>query len=244
MESICDIKSNLYLVITALFLMDVSYWITITLLFLTTIYIACSIILSFKKPKINISNTINNTTFANETVPDRRIKKYEFLVDFAQTTYSNEVHRITNLDNKANTIIGFISVAISILIGFGALEFFAKITTTNYLMIYSLAIGTLVFAIFAALYALKIRTWDLSLDIGHLYQNYMTHSTYASTLKTFLESFEDPINRIGDQNDNKAKWIQMSWYLILLGLNLIFIFFILTVFTNITNGVPLTTQLN
>ena len=96
-------------------------------------------------------------------------------------------------------------------------------------MIYILAIGTLVAAIICALCALRIRTLDWAFDIGHLHQNYMTHGTYASTLKTILESFTDPINRIGYQNDNKAKWIQMSWHLILYGLVLIFIFFIVVV---------------
>ena len=102
--------------------MDVSYWITITLFFTTTIYLALSIILSIRNPKVNNSNPINTPTIANEIDDERRIKKYEFLVDLAKNTYSNELQRLSNLDNKANIIIGFISVSTSLLIGFGVLK--------------------------------------------------------------------------------------------------------------------------
>ena len=115
--------------------MDVSYWVTLTLFFFATIYIACSIISAFRNPKTNNSSTVNNTTIVNEADEPKRIRKYEFLVDLAKNTYLNELQRISNLDNKANTIIGFISVTISLLIGFGALEIFDKVTTKNYIMI-------------------------------------------------------------------------------------------------------------
>ena len=74
-----------------------------------------------------------------------------------------------------------------------------------------------------------IRTYNFAPNISRLNKHYIPQGTFRLTLRQVLNAFEDSINTIGNQNDNKAKWIKMSWHLILIGLVLVFIFFILTI---------------
>jgi len=148
------------------------------------------------------------------------------IFNLIQKRLDGEWERLRSLDNKANSLIGFVSVAVSFLLGTGSLGFFdVKNLNQSVAAIFLVGIGVLIGSIIVALYGFKVRKWDGVPNVSYLIKEYKNkpHSIVlrrnAATMASVVEELEDKINE-------KAKYINYSWYATVIGLVLVFIFVI------------------
>lgn len=150
----------------------------------------------------------------------------------------NEWRRINDLDSKANNLVGFVSVVVSLLLGVATFELSASLACKIHLSIlYFMGIGFLITSIILALSGSKIRRWSDVPDVQYLIREY-TKRPYEEVLKRNAGEMANAVMQIEKQNNRKAKLINGSWYLLIIGLTIVLLFII--VFT-LSGAAPCTT---
>jgi hypothetical protein len=159
----------------------------------------------------------------NDIDTHNHIKRDEFIFELIRKRMDDEFERINNLDNKANNIIGFTSLIVGILVGIGTLEIF-KIEL-YYSFIYLIGIGILLTSILYSLWAFKMRKWTVVPKVQTLIAKYTTLE-YEEVLKRNAGEMAKAVLILEKNNDEKAKFLILSWYSLISGLSVLFIFII------------------
>lgn len=155
-------------------------------------------------------------------------KRDEFIFELIRTRMDNEFERSDNLDNKANNIIGFTSLIVGILVGIGTLDTFK--TELHYSFIYLIGIGILLTSILFSLWAFKIRKWIMVPQVQTLLAKY-TNVEYEEVLRRNAGEMAKAVMISEKNNYKKAKFLTLSWYFLISGLSILFIFIIVFFFT-------------
>ncbi|HEX6294533.1 MAG TPA: hypothetical protein VFZ46_05210 [Nitrososphaeraceae archaeon] len=162
----------------------------------------------------------------NNIDTNAHIKRDEFIFELIRKRMDDEFERINNLDNKANNIIGFTSLIVGILVGIGTLEIFSK-TELYYSFIYLIGIGMLLTSILYSLWAFKVRKWTVVPKVQTLIAKYTTLE-YEEVLKRNAGEMAKAVLILEKNNDEKARFLILSWYSLISGLSILFIFIIVS----------------
>ena len=149
------------------------------------------------------------------------------IFDLIKRRYDNEWQRINNLDGKANSLVGYISLVTGFLLGSATFAMSSALICRPFLSsVYFTGIGILILSIVLALLATRVRTWPNVPNVKVLLESY-TSEPYDVVLKTNAATMADAIGEIEVQNNMKAMYINRCWYFLIGGLILVLIFVIL-----------------
>jgi hypothetical protein len=120
------------------------------------------------------------TPVQNESIdPQRDILIFELI----KRRLDNEWRRINDLDSKANNLVGFVSVVISLLLGAAAFKLSSALACkTELSILYFVGLGLLLTSIILALAGSKVRRWSDVPNVQYLIQEY-TNLPYDEVLK-------------------------------------------------------------
>jgi hypothetical protein len=160
---------------------------------------------------------------------DEEKQRDDLIFDLIKRRYDGEVEKINNLDNKAGSLIGLTGVIIGFLLGASTIAP-SKFLMDNILSIaYFVGIGILLTSIGFALWSVRIRKWTMVPDVAVLLRKY-TNSLYSDVLQRNAVEMAKAVEKAEVQNEQKAKLIEISWYLLISGLTLVFIFLVTSTF--------------
>ena len=156
----------------------------------------------------------------------------DLIFKLIQKRFDNEWQRLKDLDNKASNMIGFVSIAVGILLGAGTISF------TNILQIspiasifFFLGTGLLIGSIIFSLMGFKIRGWDDVPNVGYLIEKY-TSKSYREVLRRVAGEMKKVIVEMEIKLNDKAKSIDIAWHFLISGFLFVFIFVIILVISN------------
>ena len=135
---------------------------------------------------------------------------------------------LNNLDEKAGKLIGFTSIVVSILLGEGAFK--SLPTLRNDILspipiIYFAGIAPLLLSIGFALKGYRLRNWPVVPEVDPLLKKYYNKKS-IDIIRTISVEMAKAVNYSKQQNEDKARVIEISWYLLIAGLVVVFIFVI------------------
>lgn len=163
-------------------------------------------------------------------------KRDELIFDLIKKRYENELDRIRNLDNKASNIVGFVSVGVSLLLGGGSIIsgggiLKSSIFMSNHLLggIYFTGVGFLLLSIGSSLTSMRIRKWSIVPNVQTLISDYIQRP-YIEVLQRNAGEMAKVVMEIEVQNNKKAKLIEFSWSLLMIGLCIVFVTAIVFIF--------------
>jgi Na+/phosphate symporter len=149
------------------------------------------------------------------------------IFDLIKRRYDSEWQRINNLDGKANSLVGYISLVTGFLLGSATFAMSSALICRPVLSsVYFGGIGILIVSIVLALLATRVRKWPNVPNVKVLLESY-TSEPYDVVLKTNAATMADAICDIEAQNNEKAMYINRCWYFLIGGLVLVLIFVIL-----------------
>jgi hypothetical protein len=158
-------------------------------------------------------------------------KRDLLIFELIKRRLDNEWRRINDLDSKANNLVGFVSVVISLLLGAATFKLSSTLVCkTNLSILYFLGISILLTSIIFALTGSKVRRWSDVPDVQYLIENY-TNLPYDDVLKRNAGEMANAVVQIEKQNNHKARLIKWSWYMLIIGLATVLLFMV--IFTSI-----------
>jgi len=159
-------------------------------------------------------------------------KKGEMAFDLIKRRYDSEITRISDLDGKAGTQIGFISIVLSLLIGVGTFDFLDKLTVPKFFLPYFIGIGLLLLSFVFSLLSVKVREWTFAPDTDKLFNEGFNPPFHAwNIMLRTSKAMNDAVIDIETKNNKKAKNIARSWYFLIGGLAGIIIYVIVVLFS-------------
>ncbi|HZD35823.1 MAG TPA: hypothetical protein VE130_11525 [Nitrososphaeraceae archaeon] len=160
---------------------------------------------------------------SNRKVADRD----ELIFELIKKRYDNEWQRITNLDNKASNLVGYVSLVAGLLLGSATFTLSSSLVCKPILSsAYFIGIAVLLSSIVSALLASRVRKWPNVPNVQVLLDSYTT-LPYDEVLKSNAATMASAIEKIELQNNRKASLINWSWYFLISGLTLVLSFVIL-----------------
>jgi hypothetical protein len=167
----------------------------------------------------------NNSKMQQEEESDTM--RDNLIFDLIKRRYDNEWQRINNLDGKANSLVGYISLVTGFLLGSATFAMAPALICRPVLSsVYFTGIGILIVSIVLALLATRVRIWPNVPNVKVLLESYTTQP-YDVVLKTNAATMAEAICDIEVQNNEKALYINRCWYFLIGGLTLVLIFIIL-----------------
>jgi hypothetical protein len=164
------------------------------------------------------------------TTDDKEEKRDELIFELIKDRYDKELDKIANFDNKASSLVGFVSIVVGILLGGGTFKL-SVIASYYYLAVpYFIGIGVLLVSIFFSLRAYRIRQWRIVPNVAVLLEKY-TDRPYQNVLRTNGATMAEAIKGFEKQNKDKADNINNSWKLLIAGLSIVFIFLMIFTFS-------------
>lgn len=159
-------------------------------------------------------------------------KKGEIAFDLIKRRYDSELSRISDLDGKAGTQIGFISVVLSLIIGVGTFDFLDKLTEPKFFLPYFIGIGLLLFSFVFSLFAVKVREWNWAPNTSKLFEEGFSRPFHAwNIMLRTSKAMNDAVIDMETKNNTKAKNIARSWYFLIGGLAIIILYVIVVLFS-------------
>jgi hypothetical protein len=153
------------------------------------------------------------------------IKRDDLIFDLIKRRFDSEIERRNNLDGKASNLIGFISIVVGLLLSTGTIEIATLKLELSLLVFYFVGIGLLLISIGLALCSFRVRSWIVVPNVQTLINKY-TNVDFGEVLKRIAGEMAKAVIYSEKQNDDKAKLIEWSWYLLISGLTVMFIFII------------------
>jgi hypothetical protein len=138
----------------------------------------------------------------------------------------NERQRINDLDAKANNLVGFVSVVISILLGSALFELRSLSSNLAVSILFFVGMGGLLLSIVLALAGFRIRRWRDVPEVQYLIEKYTT-LPHEEVLKRNAGEMANAVKHAEVQNNRKAQLISWSWYFLIVGLSLVVLFIVL-----------------
>ncbi len=155
------------------------------------------------------------------------------ILTLIQRRLDGEWQRHRDLDTKANNMIGFISVAVSLLLGTGTISFInIGILDPYKASFFFVGTGLLIGSIILGLLAYKIRKLPEVPDVQHFIDKYKGEP-HLTIVRAITLAMAEAVKQMKGKLDSKANFIDVGWYLLIAGLILVFIFVIIVV----TSGV-------
>ncbi|MGC2428715.1 MAG: hypothetical protein WA421_16900, partial [Nitrososphaeraceae archaeon] len=153
----------------------------------------------------------------------REEKRDELIFNLIKQRYDSEQERIKDLDTKANNLIGFTSIVISLLLGTGTFQLLKLLLNNpNIALPYFIGVGILLGSIIFALGGVKIRKYPVVPDAYTLLSKY-TDRSYKEVLKRNAGQMTNAVEKAKRYSDRKAQFIQFSWFFVIMGLSVFFI---------------------
>jgi hypothetical protein len=157
-------------------------------------------------------------------------KRYELILDLVKRRYDSELARTKDLDSKAGSLIGFVSVVVGLLVGLGTIDLLSKLVKLEYSIPYFLGIGILLLSIVISLFSIKVRKWPFVPSVVPLTNKYFS-IPYKLAIKRIAKTMAWAVTVMELKNNGKARLINWSWYLLILGLSFVLLFVIVTTAT-------------
>jgi hypothetical protein len=122
---------------------------------------------------------------SRESPDNRELEKEELLLSLTQRLYDAEVQRTKELDQKAGSLIGYVTIVTGLLIGLGTFSIPKLLASPLFFLLYILGIGLLLASIVSSLAAIRLRKWYSSPTIEDL-NRYLDNSSilYRSVVRT------------------------------------------------------------
>jgi hypothetical protein len=157
-------------------------------------------------------------------------KRDDLIFELIKRRIDNEGERTNSLDTKAGSLVGYVSVLVGLFLGGGSLlsggvifKTSSVLLSTNHIVsfIYFVGLAFLLVSIGCSLNALRVRKWIAVPNVDTLISDYITRP-YIDVLQTNAVEMANAVAKREAQNNNKAKFIVWSWYLLIAGLCIIF----------------------
>jgi hypothetical protein len=166
------------------------------------------------KSKLNVTNIEEN---------DKR--KDEIIFELVRKEYESQLQRRKDMDSKAGSLIGYVTVVTGIIIGLGTFSILEKLSKPEYYIPYFAGISLLLSSIVISLIATRVTSWGIAPDVKKIEEAMKEHVfTYRSIIRRVAIDMVDAVINNHEQNQNKARWIVRSWYCLIAGLILIVIY--------------------
>lgn len=145
------------------------------------------------------------------------------IFELIKRRYDSEIARTNNLDGKANNLIGFTTIVVGLLLGAGSFNISTLASANNLLVFYFVGIGALLLTVGLSLTAHKVRSWIVVPNVQTLIGKYATKE-YSEVLQRNAGEMAKAVVYSEINNNNKARLIGWSWYSLISGLSVMFIF--------------------
>ena len=155
----------------------------------------------------------------------------DLIFDLIKRRYDTENNRITNLDSKAASLIGFVSVVVGLVVGGGTFKISIISAYFHLFITYFTGIGVLLSSIFCGLMAYKERKFLVAPNIQTLVKKYKD-KPYSTTLRKNAMAMDAAIQDMERTNKRKANYITVSWILLIAGFVIVFIFVMMFAWPN------------
>jgi hypothetical protein len=162
---------------------------------------------------------------ANKHVSDR--DRDELIFDLIKRRVETELSRTNNLDSKAGSIVGFVSILAGLLLGGGSLVSGGDINNSNLdftdikSVLYFFGVALLLVSIGLSLFALRVRKWIAVPNVTTLIERY-TELSYEEVLKRNAGEMAKSVTDSEKQNNVKGRYLEYSWMLLIVGLIITF----------------------
>jgi hypothetical protein len=154
------------------------------------------------------------------------LNRDQLIFELIKRRLDNERQRINDLDAKANNLVGFVSVVVSILLGSALFELRSLSSNLSISLLFFVGMGGLLLSIVLALAGFRIRRWRDVPEVQYLIERYTT-LPYDEVLKRNAGEMANAVKHAEVQNNRKAQLISWSWYFLIAGLSLVVLFIIL-----------------
>lgn len=140
------------------------------------------------------------------------------------------MEKISSLDSKAASLIGFVSVVVGLIVGGSSFKF-SIIASQWYISIpYFFGVGSLLFSIFMGLKAFKDRNWRVAPDVVDLLlTKTFPNIPYSEVLQQSGAAMVIAIQEAMRKNRQRADDINRSWLALITGLVAVFAFLLIFV---------------
>jgi hypothetical protein len=148
-----------------------------------------------------------------------RYKKEEVLLDLVKRLYDAEWQRTKDLDSKAGSLIGYVTIVTGLIIGLGTFSILDKLSLPVFYVPYFIGISALLLSIVISLFAIKVTTWEFSPRIEDLEEYYKDPKrVYKSVIVTVLFHISQAVKINFNINQSKATRISLSWICLVIGI--------------------------
>ncbi len=144
-----------------------------------------------------------------------------FLYELLKGNYDNQTERRRDLDGKASSLMGYVSIITGITIALGTKSFHDALTMPQFYITYFGGIASLLISVITALIASRIMVWSMVPNIANLYGESLNGlSKLAMTNRRISELWKAVIIN-HKNNEDKGQWIMVSWIFLVAGLILL-----------------------
>ncbi len=164
-------------------------------------------------------------TDCQDKVEAAKEKRDELIFDLIKRRYDSELQRANSIDSKGGNLIGFVSVVVGLLIGLGGFQTLNQLKEPEYWAIYFGGIVLLLLSIVFCLYAVKVRKWTFVPNAKYLWDKY-TEEPYRKVIRRNAAEMASAVEEMEEANNDKAEWVDISWFLLIVGLTIVFIFLV------------------
>jgi hypothetical protein len=157
---------------------------------------------------------------------DGETKMYEKLFDYVQKRYEFELQGIKDLDSKAGSLIGYVGIVTSLILGIGTFALLGNITRIDYFILYFGGVISFSLSIIFSLLATRIRTYEfrpLENQPSYFIRE-PGRDRYNELLRTSISNMTYAFKTNNQINITKANRIKWSYIFFIVGIILILLF--------------------
>ena len=167
----------------------------------------------------------SNATEEPEITNTKRNDKDELLLEFVKRRYDGEWQRTRDLDSKAGSLIGCVTIVTGVVIGLGTFSILEKLSEPLYYIPFFLGLASLLFSIIMSLIAIKIRSWYFSPAIEYL-EKFSRDVTldYKAVATQLLYFISQAVRENFGYNQFKGKFISVSWISLVVGIGALVVY--------------------
>jgi hypothetical protein len=156
---------------------------------------------------------------------DGKNNRYELILDLVKRDYDGEKQRTRDLDSKAGSLIGYVTIVTGLIIGLGTFSILEKLSSPYHYLPFFIGIASLLLSIIMSLIAIMVRKFESSPTNEQLEVFFNEREmNYERIAAQVIPSMIGIANRNSKHNDNKAIWISASWICLVIGIGFIVVF--------------------
>jgi hypothetical protein len=154
--------------------------------------------------------------------------KDELILDLVKRRYDDELQRGKDLDGKAGSLIGYVTIVTGLLVGLGTFDILGKLSKPEYYIPYFTGIGLLLSSIISSMMAIKLTKFVVAPEFAPLLSVLNdSEYKYRTVIRRVFLGFGCAISSNIEKNENKVKWTNISWICLITGLVLILIYVVI-----------------